>query len=479
MTDLVKAARQFDGRLVMLGLGTIGGCALPLVLELLGLPRERILLLDREHPERLVGDELAEGLDTVRRDIRRGTIAASLGDLVRPGDLLLNLSVGIDSIELADWCHGNGVLYVDTALEVWEDLILDPSQQPPAKRTEYALHQRARRQAQARWRADGPTAVVTHGANPGLVSHFAKAALLDLAAALDRDATPPATRAGWAALARDCGVKVIHISERDNQIAREPRQPDEFVNTWSVPGFVEEAMMPAELGWGSHEKRLPEGARGHDEGPANAIYFERPAAQVLLRSWVPLGGQIAGLALPHSESITLSDYLTLRDGGGLLYRPTVAFVYLACDAAMASLHEMMMRDWQMPPRERVMDYEILDGRDELGVLLLGHPLTAWWLGSQLDIHRARRILPGNNPTAIQVAIGAVAATAWAMANPARGYCEPEDLPHQMILDLARHYLEPITSQASDWTPLKQRTRLFDEPWLDRADPWQFCNFLAR
>jgi homospermidine synthase len=30
---------------------------------------------------------------------------------------------------------------------------------------------------------NGPTAVITHGANPGLVSHFVKQALLDIASA--------------------------------------------------------------------------------------------------------------------------------------------------------------------------------------------------------------------------------------------------------------------------------------------------------
>jgi homospermidine synthase len=290
---------------------------------------------------------------------------------------------------------------------------------------------------------------------------------------------PPKTQEGWARLARSTGTKVIHIAERDTQVAAEPRRPGEFANTWSIPGLVEEAMMPAEVGWGTHEKHLPEGAREHAEGPRNAIYFERPGGRILLRSWVPLGGPFAGVALPHSESITISDYFTLREDGTVTYRPTVAFVYLACDAAMASLHESMMRGWELPSRQRVLNQEILDGHDELGVLLLGHGLSGWWYGSQLDIHEARRLVPGNNPTALQVAAGAVAAVAWAATNPARGYCEPEDLPHEEVLRVARPYLGPMVSAPTDWTPLNDRTGLFDEPWWDPCDPWQFTNFLVR
>ncbi len=51
----------------------------------------------------------------------------------------------------------------------------------------------------ARWRwpaASGPTAVLTHGANPGLVSHFVKQALLNIARDTGVDTAVPADRAG-------------------------------------------------------------------------------------------------------------------------------------------------------------------------------------------------------------------------------------------------------------------------------------------
>ena len=42
-----------------------------------------------------------------------------------------------------------------------------------------------------------------------------------------------------------------------------------------------------------------------------------------------------------------------------------------------------MRNWEMQPEERILNNEIIDGRDELGVLLLGHDYTGWWTGSLL------------------------------------------------------------------------------------------------
>lgn len=465
----------FGGRVLLLGFGTVGRPALALLFDMLGLPPERVTLLDQVESRH----DLPPGAEAVTcrtAQITPDNLNAVMRAHVGPGDLLLNLSVGICSIALSDWCQHNGVLYVDTAIEPWEEILSDPRVQPPEARTEYALHKTARTQGNG-WPAGGPTAVFTHGANPGLVSHFAKAALLEIAEAMGLNAAAPRSRNDWARLAQATGTKVIHISERDTQVSSLPRQPGEFVNTWSIPGFVEEAMMPIELGWGTHEERLPDGACRHAEGPGNTIYFPRAAANFLLRSWVPLGGRITGIALPHSESITISQFLTLHENGTPVYRPTVVFVYLPCDAALASLHETLMRDWEIPEAQRIMNDDITAGMDELGVLLLGHGLTGWWCGTQLDIAEARRLVPGSNPTAIQVAAGAVAAAAWAMANPTRGYCEPEDLPHEQILRLARPWLGTIASLPTDWTPLKTSYGLFDEPWRDLDDPWQFANFL--
>jgi homospermidine synthase len=73
----------------------------------------------------------------------------------------------------------------------------------------------------------------------------------------------------------------------------------------------------------------------------------------------------------------------------------------------------------------------------------------------------------------------ISAAVWAVKNPRRGYCEPEDLPYAEILAIAAPYLGPVVGVSSDWTPLRDRSRMFPEPWLDEADPWQFTNFLLR
>jgi homospermidine synthase len=101
-----------------------------------------------------------------------------------------------------------------------------------------------------------------------MVSHFVKQGLLDIA----RDTgvkleSVPKTREAWAKLAQQLDIKTIHISERDTQASRSVIKHDqEFVNTWSIEGYVEEGKQPAELGWGTHEKHWPHDGLKHDNG---------------------------------------------------------------------------------------------------------------------------------------------------------------------------------------------------------------------
>lgn len=135
----------------------------------------------------------------------------------------------------------------------------------------------------------------------------------------------------------------------------------------------------------------------------------------------------------------------------------------------------------MQPRQRIMNDEITQGRDELGVLLMGHDLNSWWVGSQLDIHEARQLVPRQSATTLQVAASALGAIFWMIRNPRQGICVPDDLPHREILAVANPYLGPTPSVQSDWTPLKNRFDPFAhyaQPQPLEEDVWQFATFLA-
>jgi homospermidine synthase len=161
----------------------------------------------------------------------------------------------------------------------------------------------------------------------------------------------------------------------------------------------------------------------------------------------------------------------------------VHYAYHPSDAAINSVLELRMRNWEMQSSQRILNDEIISGEDRLGVLLMGHPYKAWWTGSLLSIEDARAIVPHQNATTLQVAGSIVAAVTWMIENPSEGVRVPDDLPWRKVLDVALPYLGEMHSGPADWDPVSTRNDLFptfagDADRVDRGDPWQFGNFLV-
>ena len=462
-------ALALAGDLVMVGCGSVGQSVLPLIVRDFGMPPERITVVAADGRGRAITEGLGAAFTEVPLD--PGNYRAVLAPLLRPGAFLLNLSIEVASLELVQLAAGCGALYLDTGIEPWPGGYTDP-RLSPAERSNHAF--RARALALRREIGRGhPTAVICQGANPGLVSQLVKAAGLELARAVGRDVSPPGDAGGWGALFQALGIRTIQISEHDSQVSTTPKTAGEFVSTWSVDGFLGEGSQPAELGWGTEEGDLPPDAR-RPPGDGPGIYLLRPGVDVRVRSWSPGAGPFVGYLITHMESLSIADHLTLREEGRIVYRPTVHYAYCPCPDAVLSVHELLGRGFEPQPRQRILTGDIVRGQDELGVLLAGHKRGAFWFGSQLSIEEARRILPHGNATALQVAAGILGGMAAAIARPAEGLVEPEELDFDLVLATARPYLGRVLGAWSDWTPLTGRGRLFPEA-VDHSDPWRFAN----
>ncbi|OGS46851.1 MAG: homospermidine synthase [Elusimicrobia bacterium RIFOXYB2_FULL_62_6] len=479
--------KKFNKRILFVGFGSVAQCALPILLKLVKVPAKNITVMDFEDKRKELKPWLAKGVKFVRAQVTKQNMGALLGKYLSAGDLFIDLAWNIDCCELLQWCRDRGVLYINTSTELW-DPYKGAVDKAPTERTLYVRHMKMRKMM-AGWKTPGATAVIEHGANPGLISHFAKKGLIDIANKLLADRKVKGAKAEklrqlvkdqtFNELAMALGVKVIHVSERDTQISDKPKQVNEFVNTWSVEGFREEGVAPAELGWGTHEKELPPMACQHKSGPKNQICIARMGMNTWISTWVP-NYCIHGMLVRHGEAFTLSDKLTVWKKGKAVYRPTVHYAYCPTDAAIASLNELRGYDYKLQPKVRIMNDEITQGYDILGALLMGHDYNAWWTGTILDIHESRKLVPHQNATTVQVAIGVISAAMWMMDNPAEGVKVPDELPHEYILKIAKPWLGKLHSAPSDWTPLMHYTNAFtgyNNPYVDRKDPWQFKNFL--
>jgi homospermidine synthase len=478
---------EYRNKILMVGYGAVAQCTLPILVKHIKVPARDITVMDFEDRRAAMAPWVKRGVNFVRKRVTRDNLDSLLGKYLGAGDLLIDLAWNIGCCDILQWCHDHGVLYVNTSIELW-DPYENAKGAPPQKMTLYWRQMNLRRMI-AKWAQPGPTAVVEHGANPGLISHFTKQGLLDIGKRALEDGKVKGNAADelrqlmaeqkFNHLAMKLGVKVIHCSERDTQITNRPKEVNEFVNTWSVEGFREEGTTTAELGWGTHEKELPPLACEHTEGPRNQICLARMGINTWVNSWVP-NYCINGMVVRHGEAFTISDHLTVWEDGKAVYRPTVHYAYCPADAAIASLNELRGNDYQLPKKQRILDDDIISGSDILGALLMGHAYSAWWTGSDLSIEESRRLVPHQNATTMQVAISVTAAAMWMIENPARGVCVPDDLPHEYILKIAKPYLGKWISKSSDWTPLLHYTNTFpghNSPQIDPDDPWQFKNFL--
>jgi homospermidine synthase len=467
----------WKGPIVIVGFGSIGRGTLPLILRHLKCDRRNITILDPSDANKHIADK--EGIRFIKKGLTPANYRKVLQPLLTAGTgqaFMINLTVDVGSLDMMRLARETGSLYLDTVIEPWPGFYYN-ADRSNASRTNYVLREGLL--ALKRKLGVGPTAVSCCGANPGMVSWFVKQALIDIARATKLKHAPPKSQNDWAKLMQRLGVKGIHIAERDTQRAKSPKPLDCFINTWSVEGFISEGLQPAELGWGTHEKKLPPEGRRHKTGSGAAIYLERPGADTRVLTWTPQSGSQFGFLVTHNEAISIADHYTVFNGKKAAYRPTCHYAYHPSNDAVLSWHQLLGSGGKRQARQHILEAdEIVDGSDELGVLLYGHKKNAYWFGSLLSISEAKKLAPYQNATGMQVTSAVLAGMVWAIENPTAGIVETDEMDYKRCLEVQSPYLGKLAGKFTDWTPLDSHIGLFDTP-RDTRDPWQFTNILMR
>lgn len=477
MTKDYPVYAEITGPIVMIGFGSIGRGTLPLIERHFTFDKSRMVIIDPDNSHA----ELAarHGVTFIQQALTRENYRDVLTPLLTNGagqGFCVNLSVDTSSLDVMRLCREIDALYIDTVVEPWPGFYFG-GENENANRTNYALRETVRTEKLNN--PGGTTAVSCCGANPGMVSWFVKEALLNIARDVGVPTGVPQGREEWAKLMQTVGVKGIHIAERDTQSVDRPKPLGTFVNTWSVEGFLSEGYQPAELGWGTHEKWLPPNAhKQKGNGCRAAIWLEQPGCNTRVRTWCPTPGAQWGFLVTHNESISIADYFTVGAGLDPEYRPTCHYAYHPANDAVLSLHESLGSGVNQEDHVIMDETNIVEGIDELGVLLYGHAKNAYWFGSRLSIDETRALAPYQNATGLQVTSAVVAGMVWALENPKAGIVETDEMDHIRCLEIQKPYLGPVEGHYTDWNPLQNRRGLFDEDF-DESDPWQFKNVLVR
>lgn len=466
-------------KLVILGYGSVSQCLLPLLSEHVT-NTKNITIIDKIDYKSKLQTYINHGLRFIKEEITPHNYKKLLSHLLSKNDLLIDLSVNIESLDLIKWCNKQEVKYINTSLEIWDT--------PTIKRsiddiTLNKAHDNVRKYIQSKQyqNSSQQTMILEHGANPGLVSHLVKKALIDLSKHLEskkllnQDSKEYLEKQNFAYLAYSLGVKVIHVSEKDTQIIARPKKPNEFINTWSVDGLYKEGMAPAEIGWGSHETKIPKLGKRNRYGNKNTLQLHRSGKDVWMKSWVP-DENIIGMAITHGESISINEHLSISNAE-INYCPTVHYVYKPTDYTLISLYELDTLCGKLHSKKTILNDEIIDGQDKLGVLLMGNHHCNWWTGSLLDIHQSRIISPNQSATTLQVAGAILGAIVWILQHDNQGILYPDQLPWQPILKIAEKYWGGYHSVPSNWNPSNFQTGPFDKTASEHA--WQFEHFMVK
>jgi homospermidine synthase len=466
-----------DKKFVLIGYGSVSQCLLPLLLKHTCKPHQITIIDMIDYQEKLT-PYIQQGVKFINTKITKENYDSIFQAHLKPGDCLIDLSTFLDTISVVEWCAEHHVLNINTAINGWED---NHSDFNSVDVTINADHHDMNTLIQKYKYKKTPTIILEHGANPGLVSHLVKKALIDMSYHLEEQKKLPANSHdfikdnAFPELAQSLGVKVIHIAEKDTQISHSPKKHNEFVNTWSVDGLFVESICPAELGWGSHEKVIPYEGSHFGIGNKNCVFLKKSGKNVKVKSWVP-NESFIGMVITHGEAISINDYLSIKNSlGDTVYCPTVHYAYCPSNHTILSIQELEHRSLALQSEIRIMNDEIIEGQDKLGVLIMGNSYTSWWSGSLLDIHSARQMIPNQSATTLQVAGAMIAAIQWMLQNPEEGIHYPDTLPWEPIIKIAEPYWGGYHSISTNWHPNHLKISPFEKP---KDNDWTFQNFLV-
>ena len=471
---------RIDGPIVMIGFGSIGKGTLPLIERHFNYDKSRFVVIDPEDKDRKLLDE--RGIRFIHEAVTRDNYRELLKPLLTAGGgqgFCVNLSVDTSSLDIMELCRELGALYIDTVIEPWAGFYFDTSTGPEA-RSNYALRETTLA-AKRKRKPGATTAVSCCGANPGMVSWFVKQALLE-----HRGATPKRQGQG-AEDARGMGQACQEARRQGHphRRARHPaRQASEAARTCSsTPGRSRASSRKACSRPSSAGARTRSGCRrtAASTRPAarrRSICCSRAPIRACAPGRRPRGANTASWSRTTSRSRSPTTS-RVRDGGKVAYRPTCHYAYHPANDAVLSLHEMFGTAGKRQDEIHILDEnEIVDGIDELGVLLYGHKKNAYWYGSQLSIEETRELAPYQNATGLQVTsrgarrhgLGAGKSEGRHRRGRRDGFpplprgadalSRPGDR-HLYRLDAAR-----------------RPPGLFPED-IDKRDPWQFKNVLVR
>lgn len=455
----------FDGRIVQFGFGAVGKSFFEKLPKEIKFNEYKYYVITKSKDEFQAFINLGGiAANFVVADINRDNWKEIFSQYLSEGDLLIDFADNVGTRDFVEWCADNNIMYLNTGETDWPDnwySIFDEHDKKVLLKEKY----------QNQPDKNKFPIVLQHGNNPGLVSHFVKAAIEYIVHTQfkhDRHLKNLLKTEQYNLISQEIGLKMIHVNDIDLQKVKGDFKKDLLISPWCIDSFWFEMLSEATFDAGTHECiNYQNELRKYDEGKGYCE-FTNLAIDKKCRTYYP-GGEFTGYMVPHEETITIAQALEVKENDKITYRPSVMFLYLPCDYAIQYLEQSKVNEYPCPDPTRPMDCEdingtwitrgricpndseilylekIESGTEYVGVLLLGEKFQPVWVGNRIEkdfLTKDKKSSYWQTPTITPVAMSALAGVCWMLKNKNRGGIYfPDDVPdYKYIIKSAEKHI---------------------------------------
>jgi len=471
---------EFKNKIVQFGFGAVGKSFFEKVSKEIKFDKDKYFVISRNKLEYTFFLELGGNIGNfIVTDINRKNFENIFSKYLEEGDLLIDFADGVGTRDFIEWCANKNVMYLNTGETDWDDNWYNIFEENLKKNE-------LRNQLKQKSNINKYPIVLQHGNNPGLVSHFVKAGLEYIVKKQFKNNekfNKMITESRFNELAYELDLKEIHVNDNDYQEVKDRFDENKLYSSWSVDSFFFEMLSEATVNIGIHEKINCERECKKLDLKNGFLEFKDIAIDKVGKTYYPKG-KFEGFLVPHEETITIAKSLEVKNGGEVVYRPTVMFLYSPCNFAVKYLKSARVNDYLYPDATKPQDLEnyiirgfkypksaeiiykeqIKDGTEYVGVLLLGSKFDPVWVGNRIKknfLYKDKRTSFWQTPTITPVAISALAATCWMIKNKNKGgiYFPDDITEYKEIISFAEKYISKTIYKTFNKKKLEQELNI--------------------
>lgn len=456
---------KYDGRIVQFGFGAVGKSfyeKLPLEIKF----QENKYYIITANPDEF-DDFISMGgmaQNFIVSEVGRENFAQVFEPYLSDGDLLIDFADMVGTRDICEWCARRNVMYINTGEADWPDhwySIFNENELKHELREKLAKEPGVNRYP----------IVLHHGNNPGLVSHFTKAAIEYVANTQfkkDRFLKGLLKEGRFNEAARYLGVRQIHVNDVDLQEMKGDYQDNLLYSTWCMESFWFEMLSEATVNIGIHEKIDYEEKCNYVKYDKGFLEMKQIAADSRCATYYP-NGRFEAYLVPHEETVSIAKHFEVKEDDKVVYRPTVVFLYQPCPFADRYFKEAKVNEYPDADPAKPQDCEdgpgphvihgyvypenfevayrenIASGTEYVGILLLGEKFAPVWVGNRIEpsfLYKNKKASYWQTPTITPVSMSALAAVCWMLKNKDKGGIYfPDDIPdYAGIIKKAEKYI---------------------------------------